>query len=59
LTRYEQIGHGYAATRREDPAVRARLHAALRDARTVVNDQVEQEPRGPSVAQRRVSRLRP
>ncbi|MBX3471173.1 MAG: class I SAM-dependent methyltransferase [Planctomycetes bacterium] len=35
--RYEQIGQGYARTRREDPRLRALLHAALGDARTVVN----------------------
>jgi SAM-dependent methyltransferase len=35
--RYETIGAGYAATRREDPVLRARIHAALGDARTVVN----------------------
>jgi hypothetical protein len=35
--RYETIGAGYARTRREDPRLRARLHAALGDARTVVN----------------------
>src|SRR4051794_23156083 len=36
-TRYDAIGAGYATTRREDPELRARLHAALGDARTVVN----------------------
>jgi SAM-dependent methyltransferase len=36
-TRYDAIGHGYAALRREDPRIAARLHAALGDARTVVN----------------------
>lgn len=36
-TRYERIGHGYATTRREDPRIAARIHAALGDARTVVN----------------------
>jgi SAM-dependent methyltransferase len=35
--RYETIGTGYALTRREDPRLRARIHAALGDARTVVN----------------------
>lgn len=35
--RYDEIGHGYAALRREDPRIAARLHAALGDARTVVN----------------------
>jgi SAM-dependent methyltransferase len=35
--RYEQIGHGYAAVRREDPRIAAIIHAALGDARTVVN----------------------
>lgn len=37
VTRYDEIGHGYAALRREDPRIAARLHAALGDARTVVN----------------------
>jgi SAM-dependent methyltransferase len=35
--RYETIGETYARTRREDPRLRARIHAALGDARTVVN----------------------
>jgi SAM-dependent methyltransferase len=35
--RYEQIGHGYATTRREDPRIAALIHDALGDARTVVN----------------------
>lgn len=35
--RYERIGGGYARTRREDPRLAARIHAALGDARTVVN----------------------
>jgi SAM-dependent methyltransferase len=35
--RYDVIGHGYARTRREDPRIRARIEAALGDARTVVN----------------------
>lgn len=35
--RYDRIGHGYALTRREDPRFRARIHACLGDARTVVN----------------------
>ena len=38
MTRYDSIGHGYARTRREDPRFRERIHAALGDARTVVND---------------------
>jgi SAM-dependent methyltransferase len=37
VTRYDRIGTGYAATRREDPQLRERLHAALGGARTVVN----------------------
>lgn len=35
--RYDSIGAGYAATRREDPRLAARIHAALGDARTLVN----------------------
>ncbi len=37
MARYDAIGHGYARTRREDPRLRERIHAALGDARTVVN----------------------
>lgn len=37
MTRYEEIGSGYARTRREDPVLREHIHAALGDARTVVN----------------------
>lgn len=36
-SRYDQIGAGYATTRREDPRIAARIHAALGGARTVVN----------------------
>ncbi|MGE0787936.1 MAG: class I SAM-dependent methyltransferase [Sandaracinaceae bacterium] len=36
-TRYDSIGHDYASRRREDPEIRRRIHAALGDARTVVN----------------------
>ena len=35
--RYDAIGSGYAATRREDPRIAALIHEALGDARTVVN----------------------
>ena len=35
--RYDRIGHGYAGTRREDPALLARVHDALGPARTVLN----------------------
>jgi SAM-dependent methyltransferase len=35
--RYDRIGAGYAGTRGEDPDLRRRIHAALGDARTVVN----------------------
>src|SRR5918911_932869 len=35
--RYDAIGAGYATTRREDPRIAALIHAALGDARTVVN----------------------
>ncbi|MDH2429662.1 methyltransferase domain-containing protein [Sphaerisporangium sp. TRM90804] len=34
---YERHGHGYAIQRRTDPRIAARVHAALGDARTVVN----------------------
>lgn len=37
MARYDTIGHGYSRTRREDPRFRAQIHAALADARTVVN----------------------
>src|ERR671911_731627 len=36
-TRYDVIGAEYAATRREDPRIAALIHAALGDARTIVN----------------------
>lgn len=36
-TRYDVIGHGYAAYRRPDPRIAAAIHAALDDARTVLN----------------------
>lgn len=35
--RYDAIGSGYARLRREDPCIAARLHAALGEARSVVN----------------------
>src|SRR3984885_11164255 len=35
--RYEAIGRGYSRTRREDARLATRIHAALGDARTVVN----------------------
>ncbi len=35
--RYDSIGDGYAGTRREDPRIAARIHAALGGARSVVN----------------------
>jgi SAM-dependent methyltransferase len=35
--RYDRIGVGYSVTRREDPRIAAAVHAALGDARTVVN----------------------
>ena len=34
---YDRIGQGYTAVRREDPTIAAAIHAALGDARTVVN----------------------
>ena len=36
-THYDVIGHGYAAYRRPDPRIAAAIHAALGDARTVLN----------------------
>jgi SAM-dependent methyltransferase len=35
--RYDAIGAGYAATRREDPRIAALIHATLGDVRTIVN----------------------
>lgn len=35
--RYDRIGSGYARRRHEDPSLRARIHAALGDAGTVLN----------------------
>ncbi len=35
--RYDRIGRGYAAHRREDPELRRRIHLALGEARSVVN----------------------
>ncbi len=37
MTDYDRIGAGYALTRRECPRIAARIHAALGEARTVVN----------------------
>ncbi len=37
MTRYDTIGRTYTATRRADPRIEARIHAALGDARSVVN----------------------
>ena len=37
MARYDTIGLGYSRTRREDPRFRAQIHAALGNARTVVN----------------------
>jgi SAM-dependent methyltransferase len=34
---YDEIGRTYTATREEDPRIAARIHAALGDARTVLN----------------------
>src|SRR5947209_20530356 len=36
-TRYDGIGAEYAVTRREDPRIAALIHAALGEARTIVN----------------------
>jgi SAM-dependent methyltransferase len=36
-TLYDRIGRSYAATREEDPRIAAAIHAALGDARTVLN----------------------
>lgn len=35
--RYDRLGAGYQRTRREDPRLVARIHAALGEARSVVN----------------------
>lgn len=37
MVRYDEIGVGYSNTRREDPHTRELIHAALGDARTVLN----------------------
>ena len=37
VARYDELGRTYTATRREDPRIAAAIHAALGDARTVVN----------------------
>jgi uncharacterized protein (DUF1330 family)/SAM-dependent methyltransferase len=37
VARYDSIGRTYARVRREDPQLRERIHAALGDARSVVN----------------------
>jgi SAM-dependent methyltransferase len=37
VPRYERIGVGYSKTRREDPRLARRIHAALGEARSVVN----------------------
>lgn len=37
VSRYEQIGRGYARTRREDSRLARRIHEALGGARTVLN----------------------
>lgn len=50
--RYEQIGRGYARTRREDPRLARRIHHSLGDARTIVNIGAgtgSYEPRDPYV----------
>lgn len=36
-TAYDRIGRGYAATRRPDPRIAARIELALGDAESVVN----------------------
>jgi hypothetical protein len=36
-TRYDEIGAGYAAVRREDPVLRNVIHRALGDSQSVVN----------------------
>jgi hypothetical protein len=37
IARYDQIGGGYALTRREDPHISRAIRSALGDARSVVN----------------------
>ena len=62
---YDDLGRGYARTRREEPAIAARIDEALADARTVVNvgagagsyeptgrDVVAVEPSAEMIAQR-------
>jgi SAM-dependent methyltransferase len=52
MPRYDAIGQGYARFRREDPGFRARIHAALGSARSVVNVGAgagSYEPRAPQV----------
>jgi SAM-dependent methyltransferase len=50
-TRYDVIGSGYAASRREDPRIAALINAALGEARTIVNGAGagSYEPRDPYV----------
>jgi len=37
MARYDEIGEGYALTRREDPTIASAIRSALGDARSVVN----------------------
>lgn len=49
---YDAIGHGYRRRRRADPRIAARIHAALGDARTILNVGAgagSYEPRGRGV----------
>lgn len=49
-TRYETIGRGYAATSREDPDLRARIHGALGEAGAVEPSDVMAAQRSPELA---------
>src|SRR6478609_7295679 len=52
MNTYDRTGHGYAAVRRPDPRIAARVEAALGDARSVVNVGAgagSYEPRGREV----------
>jgi hypothetical protein len=37
VTRYDSIGHSYAAVRKPDPRIASQINAALEDCRTIEN----------------------